>query len=549
MKIKIYNLILVLFLVTSSVLASNARYISTNKIKALGKLNLQIHEKDQIVSLSSSGGRPIVLMNIRNVKELMTGRNNYIKIEVFKMIKGELNFMGSFTYTVRPIDTQKVISVPLPEFLNQSETYQFHVYDTNNNLNSKFSYSFFADDLVRSNPGDKGLPPDGIDPSVSESLIETVLRNLSVRTISSSNRPSIEKYGKKFILNIPDGVRVKGAGTPLTTSVLKVNAFGSIKQRSFYDRTKPGFVYLDNNTKQAYIKGPGVAAWSNPIPFTNNNSLDADDFEKLLDEVIPILKIKGGSEISNNIQKLLDDSNLFKNKFTSLDNKISLIDSDIVNLSNKSNTALDIAKEANDKSDILISQVVSINNILPDKLNKDFSNFSGDLSINGKIKTSFTSDKTISINLERALKEGGTLFGRVANNTVPVLRFVTFDSSASWTFSKPNDIVKNNLDNDIFKIKLLWSPNNNLAQDVTWELRYFSYNIGDIISDQNVSILTKTVTAPNADLALSLLEFEIPAKDFKDVLVVKLIRKDSNNIQPNLMAFELNYQALSLDQL
>jgi len=615
MKNKLNKLISIFFLCIYSYLPASAKFVATNKVEAIGNLELQLNDTDQIVSLESNGGRPIVSMNINNVPELLTGRNNYMKIEVFKVIDGAMNFVGSFTYTLSSKKPSKVITIPLPEFVNQSETYQFHVYDTNGNLNSKFSYSFSADDLVKEVIDVGGLNPVGIDPSVTDDLVETVLRNISVRSVSSAKIPSIEKYGESFVLNIPDGLRASGAAKSNVASVLKVNAFGKIAERTKFDNAKQGFVYLDNDTKQAYIKGKGVGLWSNPIPFTNTpggGSGGPIDFETINDEIIPISKVKGGEELTLEIEDIAKDIKVFNEDLLFAENKIKLIDSQVTTIStkandavtksqeaiskiqdasnkatdasnkatdasnkatdasnkateasnkatdasnkatdasNKSTNASNLATTASNKVDLVSSQVSSINSILPSKLNSDFSNLSGDLNISGKIKTSNLADKTINLNLERSIRESGTLFGRVASNSIPVIRFASPGSSATWTISLPKDLVKDLTTNNKFKFKLLWSPNNNLAEKVNWVLQYFSYNVGDVVtSSQNFS-QNKEVTAPAQDLGLTSTEFEIPTKDFKDVMVIKLSRKDSNNIQPNLMGFEINYPALSLEKL
>jgi hypothetical protein len=637
MNNKLNKIISVFCLCISCYLPVCAKFVATNKVEAIGNVELQLNDADQIVSLETNGGRPIVSMNINNVPELLTGRNNYMKMEVFKVIDGALNFVGSFTYALSSKKPSKVITIPLPEFINQSETYQFHVYDTNGNLNSKFSYSFSADDLVKEVIKVDGLNPEGMDPNVTDDLVQTVLRNITVRSIGSAKIPSIEKYGESFVMNIPDGLRASGATKTNVASVLKVNAFGKMNERTKYDNAKQGFVYLDNDTKQAYIKGKGVGLWSNPIPFTNTPGSGSGsgpiDFEAINDEIIPITKVKGGEELTLEVEDITNDIKVFNEDLLFAENKINLLNSQVTTITSKaneavtksqealskiqdattkatdasnkaidannkatdaSNKAIDASNKATDasnkaidannkatdasnkaidasnkaidannkatdasnkattasnKADLVSSQVSSINSILPTKLNSDFSNLSGDLNISGKIKTANTADKTINLNLERSIRESGTLFGKVASNSIPVIRFASPGSSATWTVSLPKDLVKDLTNNNKFKFKLLWSPNNNLGEKVNWELQYFSYNVGDVVSSSQNFSQNKLVSAPAQDLGLASTEFEIPTKDFKDMMVIKLSRKDSNNIQPNLMGFEINYPALSLEKL
>jgi hypothetical protein len=651
MNNKLNKIISVFCLCISCYLPVCAKFVATNKVEAIGNVELQLNDADQIVSLETNGGRPIISMNINNVPELLTGRNNYMNIEVFKVIDGALNFVGSFTYTLNSKKPSKVITIPLPEFINQSETYQFHVYDTNGNLNSKFSYSFSADDLVKDVTNIIGLTRQGMDPNVTDDLVQTVLRNITVRSIGSAKIPSIEKYGESFVMNIPDGLRASGATKTNVASVLKVNAFGKMNERTKYDNAKQGFVYLDNDTKQAYIKGKGVGLWSNPIPFTNTPGSGSGsgpiDFEAINDEIIPITKVKGGEELTLEVEDITKDIKVFNEDLLFAENKIKQIDTQVISITSKANEAVtksqealskiqdattkaidasnkaidannkatdalnkiqdattkatdasnkaidasnkatdasnkaidannkatdasnkaidannkatdasnkatnasNLATTASNKADLVSSQVSSITSILPTKLNSDFSNLSGDLNISGKIKTANTADKTINLNLERSIRESGTLFGKVASNSIPVIRFASPGSSATWTVSLPKDLVKDLTNNNKFKFKLLWSPNNNLGEKVNWELQYFSYNVGDVVSSSQNFSQNKLVSAPAQDLGLASTEFEIPTKDFKDMMVIKLSRKDSNNIQPNLMGFEINYPALSLEKL
>jgi outer membrane murein-binding lipoprotein Lpp len=411
-----------------------------------------------------------------------------------------------------------------------------------------------------------------MDPNVSDDLIETILRNISVRSVSSAKIPSIEKYGESFVLNIPDGQRAVGASKSIATSILKVNAFGNLSDRVKYDNAKAGFVFLDNESKQAYVKGKSIGLWSNPIPFTNtpdSGGTDTIDFETLIDEIIPLSKLKGGESLSLEIKNFKKDFKLFSDDFNSSKEKINQFSSQISEITSQLGTAVSKSQEASSrateansrateassrateaitKTNLLSNQVLDINNILPLKLNSDFSNLSGDLNISGKIKTNYTADKTINLNLQNSIKEGNILFGKVASNTIPVLRFVSKGSSATWTMSLPKDLVKDLSLNNKFKFKLLWSSNNNLAEKVNWELKIYSYNLGETISSNPILTLNKVVSAPSQELNLTFTEFDILTKDFKDIIVINLTRIDSNNIEPNLMGFEINYPALSLDK-
>jgi len=343
--------------------------------------------------------------------------------------------VGSFNFIINSKTNTHFFSLPLPEFLKQSETYEFHVYDSFGVLNSKFSYSFTADQILDLPPIQEGLSPDNLDSSVSDSMIETILRNLAINTSSLYTVPSLEKKDNFFTLNIPT---------------------------------------INKSTK------------------SNNNS---------------------------NTQNLLKTTKDLNYKISSLNTRFNRV----------------------------ANQFNFLNSSLKSKLNSDFSNIAGDLLIKGKIKTNNTADKTINLNLDDSIRDGGAIIGKVASNSIPVLRFTKPSSSATWTLSLPKDLVKDSIAQNKFKIKLHWSSNNNLGQNAIWQLDYFSYNVGDTLKSSSKSF-SQLVSTPKQELALITTEFEIPTQDFKDILVLKLSRKDLNNINPNLVSFEINYPALSLER-
>lgn len=429
MKTKLSILFIYIFVSYFFSIPVYSKFILVNKIQSIGNLDLLLEEADQVVYPVLYSGRPLITMNLRNIKLLDTKKNPTFKIEVFKIIDDSLSFVGTFNYVINTKSSSQTFSISLPDFVNKSETYQFHVYDCSNILHSKFSYTFLADQIFNPPPLKEGLEPDGLDPDITDVMIETILRNVSINLSSLHKIPSFEKNDKSYIINLPSSIR------------------------------------------------------------SSNNQ---------------------------NLAKTTSDLNY---KFNSLSSRFNRI----------------------------TNQVNFLNNSLRLKLNSDFSNFTGDLLIKGKIKTNNTADKTINLNLDDSIREGGAIIGKVASNTIPVLRFTKPASSATWTLTLPKDLIKDSFSGNKFKIKLHWSSNNNLGQSTNWQLEYFSYNTGESLILPSKSF-SKLVSAPKQELALLSTEFEIPTQDFKDILVIKLSRKDSNNINPNLVSFEINYPALSLER-
>lgn len=491
-----------------------AKFIETNKLEGIGNIGLQLNENDQVVSLKSNGGRPIVNMMLNSVQELVKGESRFVKIEVFKTTGDDKEFVGAFNYNMNARHSQRMVRVPLPKFLNQSENYEFHVYDTQGLLKGKFMYSFSAAELVVPQPEEDALDPE-LDTSLSDAALESIMRNLSVRTVSSAKLAGIEKDGDRYVLNIPDGQRASGVIKGKKISALQINAFGTLQERTQYDDEKRGFVFLDNEKQEAYIKGKEPGSWSNPIPFVGEaKDVDLNDlnFDQINDGTISLSKIEGGDRIVDLLEN--PPAPVIINQGSSVD--LSPINTQINNLNNQ-------------------------------KLNNDLSNLASDIVVNGKIKTNNVDDKTLSLGLDGAVIDEGAVRGKVAQNTIRVIRFANTDSSASWTVTLPKDIVKNNATGNNFKLRLLWSPSNDLGENVDWELKYSSYDLGQVLTSPNTATLRKVTSAPAEDLALAYTEFDVQAEN--DTVLLMLTRKDANNIQPNLVAVEINYPALSLEKI
>jgi hypothetical protein len=463
MIINFFQLILFILLIFFDYLPSYSKFISTIKIESSGNIDLLLDDKDQIISFINTSSPPIVSFNLKNTKELINGKNSTINIEVFKIIDDRLNFVGSFKYILNPKTNSQIISIPLPDFLNQSETFQFHIFDSSNILHSKFSYDFYADQIIKHPEVKLGLIPEGLDSNVDNSFIETVLRKISFNSFENKI-PGIELNNNSYIINLPNSSKSSSNSNNLNNPSL---------QRTTRD-------------------------------FTNRLNLLRNELSKLS------LDIQNTKSSQQDINKVFDK---LSNTVNNLSNQFNFLNSSMVN-----------------------------------KLNSDFSNFKGDLSINGIIRTNNLSDKTISLSLDNSIKEGEVVLGKVASNTIPVLRFIKPNSNATWTISLPKDLVKDALLDNKLKVKFLWSSNNNLGQSCIWQLDYFSFDIGDILYSNSKNSLSKLVLSPKQELALISTEFEIPTKDLKDVLILKLIRKDTNNINPNLVSFEINYPALSLER-
>ena len=55
-----------------------------------------------------------------------------------------------------------------------------------------------------------------------------------------------------------------------------IDAFGALEDRATYDSAPAGFVYLDDENGDIYIRAETVGVWSNPVPFKGDPGLDGD---------------------------------------------------------------------------------------------------------------------------------------------------------------------------------------------------------------------------------------------------------------------------------
>ena len=268
---KQYNLVLLGSLLFCFSGVQAARFIQTNKLAGSGRAALQLREGDDIVSLKINNGVPIARMRITNLQELIIEQGRYIKVEVFKTTNDPKEFVGIFSYRIKPRQNTRRVRIPLPRFENQSENFEFIVYDTAGTPRARYAYSFAAAELINNEE-----PTDPIDPelngAVTPEMMEAIVRNINVQSVQSTQLAGIEKVGDtNYTIKIPTGRRENYNSIGKRVSSLKINGTGTLAERSRFDDASIGFVYFDKETGKVYIKGRETGAWSEPVDLSGKN--------------------------------------------------------------------------------------------------------------------------------------------------------------------------------------------------------------------------------------------------------------------------------------
>jgi len=170
--------------------------------------------------------------------------------------------------------------------------------------------------------------------------------------------------------------------------------------------------------------------------------------------------------------------------------------------------------------------------------------FNADTLSNGSIAVEklepVISTRVLTLPLKDSLRTTGTSFGTVANYSMPVIRYAG-QGSSTWTVALPADLVRGDATNPNVKVILSWSPSNNTAQLIDWQLAYSSYDSGDLVNANNVTNLSASTSAPPVALTLTQTEFTLPISALKEILVLKLARTDTRIIKPNLSSIAIEY--------
>lgn len=488
---RIWTICLIIVLLPISALRANTKtkFINTESVEATADVNLFLVEGDAGVDINK--GIPQIRMRISNVQELLTKPRGLIKVDVFRVTDNP-ELVASYNYRVKASPKNLLdVRINLPEFKNQSENFEFIVYDTDGVPRTRFTQSFAAKQLLTLNPPAEGLELE--DPGIfSEEEIEYIARQFSFAVVDKNQPAGMQKELGQFVFQVPfdGGAKRLKHKTRYKVNELNFDAVGSFTDRQQFDSAKKGFVFLDEDSGEIYVKsGDTAGAWSVPQSLFGQKGESGDDGTN---------SSGGGGSSSGGGETVVQQP--FTNT-TVVQNTTVVEEFDIANLANGA-----IASE--------------------------------------KINTP-TVIRKISLGLEDTLRGDSALLGTVAGQTVPVIRFLT-NGTAVWNISLPEDIVVDDAENDTVKVNLVWSPSNSTGNPVDWELAYSSYANGDTFDASTKSMLTKTSAAPAHTLRATKTFFEIPVSALKETLILCIARRDANDIKANLASVSLSYPTNAL---
>lgn len=481
MLINVVSLI-VLLSMQLSVLAAT-KYIQTNNIGGDSRIGLFLVDGDDVVSTAS--GVPQVRMRLNTLTELVTIPKGNIKVEVYRSTDDANELVAVFNYPVKRSQSSLDIRMNLPEFQNQSENFDFVVYDTDGNARSKFRHSFASRELITLQPKPPSLDITDEKAMTSEEL-DYIAKKFSVAMVPVGQPTGMQKRDGVYNFQVParrlSGKLLQKNKTFNTT--LDFDEVGTLAERNGYDEAAKGTVFLDRVTGLVYVKASDTKGdWTSPIEFTSKQ----------------------------------DSNGATSNSSTGSGGGTTPAPATTTVI----NTATTVVQEFH-----------------PNQLSD------GSIAIE-KIE-SVIADRTLTLPLKDSLRSTGTAFGTVANLSMPVIRY-TGTGSSTWSVVLPPDLVRSDSNHPNVKVILSWSPSNNTAQLVDWSLAYSSYNSGDLVNGNSVANLNASTSAPPVALTLTQTEFILPITALKDSLVLKLSRTDTRDIKPNLSSISIEYPGRVLE--
>ncbi len=479
------KLTIILMLISALTLSSEAatRFINTNNIGGDTNISLFLADGDDVVS--TSRGVPQVRMRLDTSKLVTVAKGN-IKVEVYRSTDETDELVATFSYPVRLNQTQLDLRMNLPEFKNQSENFDFVVYDTDGNPRSKFRHSFASKELITLEP----KPPmlDLVDEKLlSEDELQYIAKKFAISVVPSGQPTGMQKQDGVYNFQVPvrklSGKLVQKNN--ITSNALDFDEIGTLSQRDNFDTAPKGTVFLDKETGLIYVKASDADGdWADPIQFTSAQVSNGDAGSGTNgDTTTPPAPVSNTTIITNPTTTIVQQ--LDPNQITN--------------------------------GSIAIEKLESV-----------------------------TSTQVLSLPLKDALRSAGAVFGTVAAGTMPIIRYSSLGSSA-WSIAVPEDLLRASSAHPNLKLKINWSPSNNSGAAVDWRLAYSSFYNGDLISAAAVNNIDASSSAPAATLTLTETEFSIPISNIKDHLVLKLTRLDSRDIKPNLSSIAIEYPGRVLE--
>jgi|GEM_PF-5458701 len=277
------------FLIAALPLLSSAktRFIQTNNIGGDTRIALHLAEGEDIVSTAS--GVPQVHMRLDTLSELVTVPKGNIKVEVYRTTDDE-ELVAVFNYPVKRSQDHLDIRMNLPEFQNQSENFDFVVYDTDGNARSKFRHSFASRELITLEPKPPTVEVNDTKALTSEEL-DYIARKFSVAVVPTGQPTGMQKKDGVYNFQVPVR-RLQGKlvqKNKLSSTTLDFDEVGTLEERVNYDNSAQGTVFLDRETGLVYVKASDTTAdWSEPIEFASYQNGDTTSPGTGVDQVLQL---------------------------------------------------------------------------------------------------------------------------------------------------------------------------------------------------------------------------------------------------------------------
>lgn len=256
-----------------------AKFIDSEFIAGNPDILLQVREKDEIQDIAL--GVPLIKMRIVNADRLIVS-NGSIKVKVHRTTTGTPILQGTFNYNANLRNRNRMknmrIPVKLPGFTKTSETYEFTLFDTDGIPISRYREEFTGlnEGLFGPDLGSPLLPEETTQLFTPEE-IEYIVERLAIQLVPNKEPTGIQKDS---IDNYTFSVRKRGGGSgaggrkiQIVNGGFKINAVGSLLERDLFNKKRKGFIYLDEDNDQVFVKRSRKNAdWSEGIPFGSSGS-------------------------------------------------------------------------------------------------------------------------------------------------------------------------------------------------------------------------------------------------------------------------------------
>ena len=496
----------------SSAVLIPAQFIDGNETVVL-----TVKDTNQVVTLNGTSAN--VEMTIQNVSELIIDDpNGSIAISVIDMgIGGTENFLGKFTYdlSVRSKKSKKndtmTIVVPLTDFNEINEEYDFMLHNTSGVPVSRYNFTFTASNTVISSPP-TGISVDDGPELLSQEEIDYIASKFAIDVVPKGSAVGLRKNADgDYVFRVPQGGKTivqKGNKKQKTSPLVKlgdgsdpgnngggngggitnvvgdgvfaINQVGTLDERDDLNinQLDPGFVFFDENNFDSYILNEN-GDWIGPI--------SAQGQPGPAGPAGPAGAAGGAGPAGGS------------------------------GPAGPAGPTGPAGPAVGPTTTIATTGTVTATSIFTENVGFLIDN----------------------VALNEGTRQGGARLGYVGGGAIQVLNYPKQNAEVSWTIALPDpeEIVLDDAGFTNAKIAFSWSAGNAAALNFGWRLSYAAFNSGDILnagSFTNIDI--NPTVAPASATQVKKETFLIPITALhiagvpKDALMIRLTRIDANGL-------------------